>query len=298
MFFLMTVDVESFSIPLNRCDDVTAKYVCEDALPVMLDLFAKYDIQATFFFTGMIAEKFPDAVQTVFDYGHEVGCHGYNHANERAFDMLNYEEQVADLSLAKKILSDIVGNVESFRAPALRLNEDTVRALEATKFRTDSSICSQRFDGPFTFGSKRKLNWLSSPRNPYYLSYDSIFKTGNSGIFEIPVSALILPYTGTILRISPTITKLLQTVLISESGDTEKPLTFLIHPNEFVPATQIVKTRRSKNFIEYIFADVIRQKLKIKNLGQNCVKLLDNLVSSLEKYEPEYVDIRTYRKMR
>src|SRR5208337_4629343 len=143
MNFLMTVDVEGFSIPLNRCDDNTAFQVYKNALPLMLDLFSKYDIQATFFFTGMLAEKYPDAVQQVYDYGHEVGCHGYNHANERAFDRLSVEDQITDILKTKKILSSIVPNVESFRAPALRLNENTLIALEKTKFRNDSSICSQ-----------------------------------------------------------------------------------------------------------------------------------------------------------
>jgi peptidoglycan-N-acetylglucosamine deacetylase len=291
----MTVDVEGFSIPLNKCDDTMAKRVYEEALPVMLDLFSKYDIQATFFFTGLIAEKYPEAVQHVYDHGHEVGCHGYNHSNDRAFDVLSYEEQVVDMSKAKKILTDIVGPVDSFRAPALRLNENSVRALEATKFRNDSSICSQRFDGPFTFGSKRKIKWLSSPRSPYYLSYDSVNKRGTSTIFEIPISALIIPYSGTILRRTPNLTKILQWYLYHESKNTNNPVTFLIHPNEFIPADKIVTTRRATNLFEYIFADVIRQRLKIKNLGPECVRLLDDLLASVKKLEPEYVSISRYK---
>jgi peptidoglycan/xylan/chitin deacetylase (PgdA/CDA1 family) len=292
----MTVDVESFSISLNRCDDTTAKRVYEEALPVMLDLFSKYDIQATFFFTGMIAERFPDAVQQVFDQGHEIGCHGYNHANDRAFDILSYEEQIADMSKAKKILTDIVGPVESFRAPALRLNENSVRALEATQFRNDSSICSQRFDGPFTFGSKRKIKWLGAPRSPYFLSYDSVCKRGTSTIFEVPISAMIFPYSGTLLRRTPNMTKILQWFLYQESKNTENPVTFLIHPNEFIPAEKIVVTRRAKNPVEYIFADVIRQRLKIKNLGPECVRLLDDLLASVKKFEPEYISISSYKQ--
>ena len=52
----------------------------------------------------------------------------------------------------------------------LRINEDTVRALEEAGFKTDSSVSSQRFDGPFTFGAKRKLKWLYAPGKPYMIS--------------------------------------------------------------------------------------------------------------------------------
>jgi len=65
------------------------------------------------------------------------------------------------------LIESIAGKIESFRAPVLRLNGDTVKALEENGFTSDSSICSQRFDGPFTFGSKKKLKWLFAPRKPY-----------------------------------------------------------------------------------------------------------------------------------
>ena len=92
MYFLMTVDVESFSIPLNRCDYKTGKRVYEQGLPSLLDLFAKRDCECTFYFTGEMAEMFPEAVEMVRDAGHEIGCHGYDHSPQRAFDSLRIEK--------------------------------------------------------------------------------------------------------------------------------------------------------------------------------------------------------------
>ncbi|OEU57323.1 MAG: hypothetical protein BA871_16420 [Desulfuromonadales bacterium C00003096] len=43
MYFLMTNDVESFSIPLNKLDIETAKEVYEVGLPRLLDLYARHD---------------------------------------------------------------------------------------------------------------------------------------------------------------------------------------------------------------------------------------------------------------
>jgi len=110
---------------------------------------------------------------------------------ERAFDMLSYGEQVNELKKAKTVIEGVAGRVESFRAPMLRMNEATVKALEEAGFKTDSSVASQRFDGPFTFGSKKKLKWLVTPRKPYMISYDSVVKFGSSNILEIPISAAI-----------------------------------------------------------------------------------------------------------
>ena len=57
MHFLMTVDVESFSNPLNREDAEIARLVYEVGLPRLLDLLSKHDVQSTFYFTGMFAEQ-------------------------------------------------------------------------------------------------------------------------------------------------------------------------------------------------------------------------------------------------
>jgi len=55
MYFLMTNDVEGFSIALNRMDDNIAKEVYEVGLPRLIDLYARHDVKSTFYFTGMFA---------------------------------------------------------------------------------------------------------------------------------------------------------------------------------------------------------------------------------------------------
>ena len=202
MHFMMTIDVECFSIPLNRCDNDTGREVYEAGLPRLLGLLARHDVQGTFYFTGKMAEMFPEAIELVMGYGHEIGCHGYDHSPEKAFDLLSYDEQLKELRKAKTVIEGVAGRIESFRAPMLRINEDTVRALEEAGFKTDSSVSSQRFDGPFTFGAKRKLKWLYAPGKPYMISYDSIVKSGSSNVLEIPISAAIFPFIGTTMRIS------------------------------------------------------------------------------------------------
>ncbi len=94
MHFLMTIDVECFSIPLNRCDNDTGREVYEAGLPRLLGLLARHDVQGTFYFTGKMAEMFPEAIELVMGYGHEIGYHGYDHSS------------YADLNAFTGLLSD------------------------------------------------------------------------------------------------------------------------------------------------------------------------------------------------
>jgi peptidoglycan/xylan/chitin deacetylase (PgdA/CDA1 family) len=274
----MTNDVEAHSLSLNREDPRTVDLVYRVGLPRLLDLLSRHDITSTFYFTGMFCEQSPESLDLVYDHGHEIGCHGYDHSPDRAFDLLNYQEQVNELEKAKEAIEPVAGKISSFRAPALRVNEYTVRALEATGFTTDSSVCSQRFDGPFTFGAKEKMKWLRAPRLPYRLSYDSLTKEGNSEILEIPISAAVFPFIGTTMRISPGIGKLLKKYLFKESKNTGKPIVFLFHPNECLDIEdKVVSTCRTKNPINYLFADLIRHRLKLRNMGVASLKLLDEI---------------------
>jgi peptidoglycan/xylan/chitin deacetylase (PgdA/CDA1 family) len=68
MHFLITNDVELHSIPMNKLDPSVADEVYEVGLPRLLDLYAKYDVESTFYFTGDFVELKPEAVELVRDY--------------------------------------------------------------------------------------------------------------------------------------------------------------------------------------------------------------------------------------
>lgn len=47
--------------------------------PALLDLLDQHEVKATFFMLGQNIEKYPDIAQNVFDRGHLIGNHGYDH---------------------------------------------------------------------------------------------------------------------------------------------------------------------------------------------------------------------------
>ena len=66
----METDVGSFTPFYNFTKSGTQK---------IIDIFAKHDVKATFFFTGECAKKNPEVVKMVQAAGHEVGVHSLYH---------------------------------------------------------------------------------------------------------------------------------------------------------------------------------------------------------------------------
>jgi peptidoglycan/xylan/chitin deacetylase (PgdA/CDA1 family) len=175
-YTLLSNDVETTSIWFNDLRDATGEKVMREGMPRLLDLYAKYEIKSTFFYTGYMANLYPEVVRMAKAAGHEIGSHGKSHIKENGFDIMPYDKQVRHLEYSKKILEDISGNeVVSFRAPALRVAPNTATALLETGFRIDSSIASQRFDFFLSFGSKQKLSFLNAPRLPYRVNRNNLF---------------------------------------------------------------------------------------------------------------------------
>ena len=223
----------------------------------------------------------PDIIKIVQRRGHEIACHGLTHQHDKAFDVMPYNEQLEHLSTAKMILEDIAGEeVVSFRAPALRVNFDTPKALIEAGFKYDSSVAPQRMDMFMSLGSKNKLQWFGAPRTPYKANPTNLARKGDSEITEVPVSSFVVPYIGTFMRISPFINSLTRRLLFLETNHTNKPINFLIHPNEVITEENLhIKTqRRASNYIAYLLSDVLRRKLKQKNLGIDALRLFETEV--------------------
>lgn len=269
-YALWTNDVETTSIWLNTLRDKTGEKVLNDGMPELLNIYEKYNVKSTFFYTHYIANKFPDVVRMAAEAGHEIASHGKSHLKENGFDVMPFERQKRHLIETKNLLEDISGKeVISFRAPALRVNGHTARALIEAGYKIDSSVASQRFDFFLSFGGKTKLNWLKAPRKPYKTNPENIFKRGEGPLVEIPLSAFIFPYLGTTMRIFPGLTNIQKWLIHQETVYTGKPVVFDIHPNEFIDESDEPRkiTSRSNNPVAYFLQDWLRSNLKVKNLG-------------------------------
>lgn len=289
---LITNDVETTSILNHKLRDKTGEYVLNQGMPRLLDLYDKYGVKATFFYTGHIAKLYPDVVRKAYERGHEVGSHGLTHEVDQAFDVLSPKEQLSHLIRSKQILEDIIGDeVISFRAPAARVDKGFPEILHEAGFKVDSSVSSQRLDMMFSFGALKKLHWLTAPRKAYFTQIGNVFKKGNSDVLEAPISAFGFPYIGTFMRIAPAVNRLTRNALYWETLCNGRQFVFLTHPNEFIDEDQETTEieRRGSNYISYLLGDVIRHKLKVKNLGEKALPIYDRELAFFQDKEFEFV---------
>jgi polysaccharide deacetylase family protein (PEP-CTERM system associated) len=143
----MSVDVEDYfqteamsaAAPRTRWDSFTPHV--EANTNALFELFAQYQVRATFFFLGWVAERFPQVVRQAHELGHEVGCHSYWH---RPVFRLSPDEFKQDTYRARNVIQDATGApVRGYRAPNFSINQSVPWAypiLEELGFEYDSSV--------------------------------------------------------------------------------------------------------------------------------------------------------------
>ena len=295
MSCFFTNDVEHTSVNGKTYERI-ADEVEQNTLPRLLDLYDKYHVRSTFFVLGSLAEIRPNIVRMINARGQEVASHGYSHDYTKAFDVLSLEEQISELKLSKDILEQIIGEeIVSFRAPALRVNEYTPLALIEAGYKFDSSVAPQRLDAFMSLGSKKKRAWLKAPRMIYNTAEDNLARQGTSSIVEVPVSSYGIPYIGTVMRISPNfLIPITRQLLYWETNGINKPINFLFHPSEAVdelPEESVV-LNRSKSVLGHFFSDIVRSKLKMRNLNDNALLLLEKELKFWAEKGGEFLQVQ------
>jgi peptidoglycan/xylan/chitin deacetylase (PgdA/CDA1 family) len=167
----------------------------EEGLPKLLALLDELVIPATFFTTGEVAQKYPEAVRAVLAGGHELACHGMSHT---AFTEMSRDAARAEIEESAAILR-AYAPVTSFRAPYLKFPDEYLPLLENAQFILDSSQ------------AKYKKAY-----------YDSRRSGTQTSLTRIPASL-----TSSALRIP----KLLREAYVRAVS---KPVVLFVHPWEFV----------------------------------------------------------------
>ncbi|NOQ63319.1 MAG: DUF3473 domain-containing protein [Methyloprofundus sp.] len=149
----MTVDVEdyfqvsAFEPYIDKAQWDELEHRVEKNTLHILDIFAEYNIKATFFTLGWVAERYPELVKRIVREGHELASHGYEHLRVTT---QTPEQFRADIRKAKKILEDISGiEVIGYRAPSYSIGRDNLWALDILEeegYRYSSSIYPVKHD--------------------------------------------------------------------------------------------------------------------------------------------------------
>lgn len=145
----------------------------------LLKLLRRYNVKATWFVLGYCAERYPEMVQEVAHYGHEIACHSYSH---RRVDKMTPDEFKRD---TEKAVSAIIGAIgqppRGYRAPSWSINNNTPWAFEILAemgFDYDSSIFPIKHD---IYG------WPDGPTEEFKMKFDS-----GKTLIELPASTINL----------------------------------------------------------------------------------------------------------
>jgi polysaccharide deacetylase family protein (PEP-CTERM system associated) len=129
----LTIDVEdyfqvtAFEHAVDRANWENMEARIERNCDTILSLLAEYRVKATFFVLGWIAERYPILIRTMFNEGHEIASHGYDHTTVQRYSKAGFED---DIIKTKKILEDITGNrIKGYRAPSFSINSASRWAL-------------------------------------------------------------------------------------------------------------------------------------------------------------------------
>ncbi|MBI2251672.1 MAG: polysaccharide deacetylase family protein [Armatimonadetes bacterium] len=100
-----------------------------DYTPKLLEILNKYNLKATFFLTGKMAEKYPELVKAEIKAGHNVGNHTYHHVNLTKIP----EEIIAiEIKACGDVLKDIIHQPPHlFRPPGGDYDDEVARTAEA-----------------------------------------------------------------------------------------------------------------------------------------------------------------------
>lgn len=151
---LLSVDVDSIAPFLweqrdglsNRLSRLEVRrFGLRSGMARILDLFARYDVKASFYVPGIVAEFDPELLPALAEAGHEIGLHGYFH--ELVSDIGDEEFSAAlDASIALFVAQ--TGNRPvGFRSPAWEMTPHMLAEVKRHGLAYDSSLMG--FDHPY-----------------------------------------------------------------------------------------------------------------------------------------------------
>jgi polysaccharide deacetylase family protein (PEP-CTERM system associated) len=217
-----TIDFEDWyqglEIPFTQWADYEDRVV--RAGRRLLQLLDEFEVRATFFVLGYVAEHHPEVIHEIAAAGHEIGTHGYSHT-------LIYQQTPevfrAELGRSVRLLEDITGKpVLGHRAPFFSITQESLWAL---KIMSELGI---RYDSSIIPVVNYRYGIADRPRWPYEIP------VGDHMLLEFPPSTWRLlghnlPIGGAYFRIYP---YRLTSQMIRSLNRQGQPVVFYFHPWE------------------------------------------------------------------
>lgn len=102
-----------------------------DDIDLILETLKKQDVKITFFMVGDWIEKNEEAVKKIYEAGHELANHSYNHPH---VNNLNYDKNVEQIKKCSELIQKITGKPSTvYRGPYGEYNDTVIQAAKDNK---------------------------------------------------------------------------------------------------------------------------------------------------------------------
>jgi peptidoglycan-N-acetylglucosamine deacetylase len=157
----------------------------EEATRPILDLLDQYQTKASFFVVGEVAEQNPHLIQSIYEGGHEIGCHTFSHKLVWNLDENHFR---GELERFRSVIEKILGKVKikGFRAPCFSIdnrNRWALKVLSSFGYQYDASIFPVKINPLYGVSG--------APTQPYRISLEDVREEDpQSPLMEFPMSPL------------------------------------------------------------------------------------------------------------
>jgi len=206
----------------------------------ILKVLADFDVKATFFVLGHVADAHPELVSEIRANGHEVGTHGQTHT--LVYD-LSPDAFRAEIRHTMDVLGDLAGEpVLGFRAPFFSVTNESLWALDILieeGIRYDSSIFPVT---NYRYGIPGAQPWPHLIKRPHGEIAEFPVTTWSRAGRKIPVAG------GAYFRIYPYALTRTAFKSINAQG---QPAVFYLHPWEVDPDHPRIRLPRRIGILHY-----------------------------------------------
>lgn len=196
-----------------------------------VEMLDEMGIPATYFVPAVIFQQYSGRMRNIPKH-HQIASHGLFHSGDEDYSTMSYETQKDYIERQTKILSDGLGqHPGAFRAPGFRISGGTLSLLEKNDYYADVSVNAGRLGITSTYN--RENGWFRAERIPYHPDESDPFHPGRLSLWEIPVSAFLLPFTSNaVVTLGSALTKVLAGGLLGECRKKPKPMVYMSHPED------------------------------------------------------------------
>ena len=254
----LTIDVEDYyhvsglaSVIQRKDWDACPQRVTQNTRKI-LDILDTFNVKATFFILGIVAEQHPELVADIHKAGHEIASHGYGH--ELVYDLTEAQFRL-DVLHAKQMLEGITGApILGYRAPSFSIVRRTPWALDVLLdlgFCYDSSLFPVQHD---------RYGVPDAARFPHIVR-----RNGRDALWEFPpctwraMGKNIPMAGGGYFRFFP---YSLTRACIRSWNEAGQPAMVYLHPWELDPDQPRFKPDMKNRFRHYINLDQTEPRLK------------------------------------